>query len=367
MSSASLVFGDWGILRHSRWDALLIALALVQGILICALPVAPVIALGLWWNSNTIAHYFIHKPFFRVRLLNRCFSVYESLLLGVPQELWRRRHLQHHFGTGWSGTDAPLLMLEIGLVAALWVVLAVQAPWFLLTAYAPGYLGGLALCWLHGYYEHQRGTVSHHGTLYNLLFFNDGYHIEHHLHPEEHWTRLPGHADGATMVSRWPAVLRYLDVLSLDGLERCLLRSSFLQKLVLHWHERAFRRLLPHAGCIRHVGIIGGGLFPRTALILKDLLPEARLTVIDMDLNHIRVAQAKCPDEVRFIHDRFDPARVHDLDLLIFPLSFCGDRRSLYQHPPAPTIIVHDWLWSCRGQSARVSILLLKRMNLVRA
>jgi hypothetical protein len=252
-------------------------------------------------------------------------------------------------------------------VAALWAALALQAPWFLLTVYAPGYLGGLALCWLHGYYEHERGTVSHHGRLYNLLFFNDGYHIEHHLHPDEHWTRLPVHSEDVTTLSRWPAVLRWLDLLNLDGLERCLLRSVLLQRLVLRWHERAFRRLLPQLETVRRVGIVGGGLFPRSAILLRKLLPEALLIVIDMNWENICIARPRCPEEVRFVHSQFDAVRVHDLDLLVIPLSFCGDRRSLYEHPPAPAVMVHDWLWNRKGQSALVSILLLKRLNLVQA
>src|SRR5712691_7016852 len=56
-----------GILRHSPWDALFIGLAVVHGLLLLVAPFAPVIALGLWWNSNTISHNFIHKPFFRSR------------------------------------------------------------------------------------------------------------------------------------------------------------------------------------------------------------------------------------------------------------------------------------------------------------
>src|SRR5438477_5717823 len=54
-----------GILRYSRWDALLIALSLLQPFAIFLFPSIPVIAFGLWWNSNTISHNFIHLPFFR--------------------------------------------------------------------------------------------------------------------------------------------------------------------------------------------------------------------------------------------------------------------------------------------------------------
>src|SRR5438874_9742981 len=42
--------------------------------LLAAWPLAPLIAVGVWWNSNTIAHNFIHRPFFRSAGMNRVFS-----------------------------------------------------------------------------------------------------------------------------------------------------------------------------------------------------------------------------------------------------------------------------------------------------
>ena len=71
MTSVTLSVSRQGVLRYSRWDALLVALALAQGGLFAltfrgALAL-PVVALGLWWNCNTVAHCFIHRPFFRAR------------------------------------------------------------------------------------------------------------------------------------------------------------------------------------------------------------------------------------------------------------------------------------------------------------
>src|SRR5437764_1754958 len=45
------------------WDLLLVALAALHGVAVVAVPAAPVIAVGIWWNANTIAHNFIHRPF----------------------------------------------------------------------------------------------------------------------------------------------------------------------------------------------------------------------------------------------------------------------------------------------------------------
>ncbi len=365
MTSAALRPARQGVLRHSRWDALLVALALGQGALVVCAPSAPLLALGLWWNSNTIAHNFIHKPFFRARPLNVLFALYQSVLLGVPQSVWRGRHLAHHAGVKWRLRLDRQTALEVALVLGLWAALLAWRPWFFLTVYAPAWAAGLCLCALHGHYEHARGTVSHYGALYNVLFFNDGYHAEHHARPGLHWTRLPA-ARGAAPASRWPAVLRWLDALSLDGLERLVLRSPRLQRWVLARHERAFRRLLPHLAEARRVAIVGGGLFPRTLLVLRRLLPGATFLVIDRSAENLTTARPFAGEDVEFVHDCYRPELLAGCDLAVFPLAFVGDRAALYRRPPAPRVVVHDWLWRRRGAGAVVSPLLLKRLNLVR-
>ncbi len=233
------------VLRHSAWDAVLVGLSIVHGAALLFVPSVPVVAIGLWWNANTIAHTFIHTPFFRARELNLAFSVYLSAVLGIPQTLWRDRHLQHHSGRPHRLTASPLLLLETGVVVSLWLAMALAAPRFFFNVYVPGYALGLGLCFLQGYFEHARGTTSHYGRLYNVCFFNDGYHVEHHRRPGEHWTRLPGHAVAGAQHSAWPPVLRWLDVFSLESLERIVLRSRVLQRLVLAAHERALANAHP--------------------------------------------------------------------------------------------------------------------------
>src|ERR1041385_5265580 len=169
-----------GILQHSSWDALFIALALAHGFALVRFPSIPLIALGLWWNANTIAHNFVHRPFFRARKWNAIFSAFESLVLGVPQRLWRDRHLAHHGDRPWRRRWSRQLAWETVLILSAGCGLLARAPEFFLTVYLPGWLIGLALCQLQGHFEHARGTTSHYGRLYNLLFFNDGYHVEHH-------------------------------------------------------------------------------------------------------------------------------------------------------------------------------------------
>jgi hypothetical protein len=366
MSAAYLTPARRGVLRHSRWDALPVALAALHGALLLVVPSAPVVALGLWWNSNTVAHYFLHRPFFRRRALNVAFALYLSVLLGVPQTLWRQRHLAHHAGRPWRLRLTPLLCVESALVLALWAALLALAPRFYLAAYLPGYVAGLGLCWLHGHYEHAGGgTISHRGALYNFLFLNDGYHVEHHTHPGEHWTRLPHHASLPARLSTWPAVLRWLETPWLELLERGVLRWPRLQRFLLDRHERAFAALLPRLPPVRRVAVVGGGLWPRTVLVLRRLLPGARLVVIDRSAENLAAARPFLPADVEVVNDFYDPERMSDFDVVVIPLSLLGDREALYRDAPAPALFVHDWLWRRRGESVVVSWLLLKRLNLV--
>jgi hypothetical protein len=359
------------VLRHSTWDALLVGLALVHGVVLVLAPSVPLIALGLWWNANTISHNFIHLPFFRVRVANALFSAYLSLLLGFPQSLWMARHLAHHHGEPFRWTPARRVWIAEGaLVLALWAGLLVITPQFFLVVYLPGWLLGLGLCHVQGYFEHARGTVSHYGWLYNWLFFNDGYHVEHHARPARHWTALPHSREAAeTNASPWPAIFRWLESLSLDGLEELVCRSPWLQRYVLRIHERALAPLLTRMPRPRRIIIVGGGLFPRTAILLRRLVPDAALAIVDMRADRIEKARLWLDDQVEFIHGFCTaenlPGRAGPADLVIVPLALRGRKTEFYRLPPAPRVLVHDWLWHRRGESVVVSVALLKRINLV--
>ena len=292
MASVASHYPRTGIWRFSQRDASLVALAVVHAAVLTVWPVAPLIALGVWWNSNTIAHNFIHRPFFRSAGMNRVFSAALSVLLGIPQTLWRDRHLAHHAGLEWRLRASRSLVAETALVICLWAALAWLEPHFFLFAYLPGYLVGLGLCAMQGYWEHPVGIpTSHYGRIYNFLCFNDGYHAEHHAAPAVHWSKLPHARDGCAAISPWPPLMRWLDVRPLEALERLVLRSAWLQQFVLRTHRRAFRSLLRRLHPIRSVTIVGGGLFPRTALILGELLPEARLTIVDSDARNLETAR----------------------------------------------------------------------------
>jgi hypothetical protein len=358
------------LLRHSPRDAWLIGLAVGHGVLLAFAPPFWVIALGLWWNANTVSHNFIHLPFFRSRSLNGLFSAYLSVLLGFPQSLWRERHLAHHRGTATKGAclnshcwREGTLVIGVGLAVLAW------QPEVFAATYLPGWLAGLALCQIQGHFEHHHGTTSHYGWLYNRLFFNDGFHVEHHARPAQHWTQLPRSKAGVG--NRWPAVLRWLDWFTLDGMERIVLRSTRMQAFVLRRHETALRRLLPSLSRARRVTIVGGGLFPRTALLLRRNVPHAALNIVEARAAHLDAAKPWLDGTVQLTCGFYDPAPVPDAaeeaDLVVIPLAFIGDKSAIYRRPPAPQVLVHDWLWRKRGNSVIVSVLLLKRLNLVHA
>jgi len=355
-----------GILQCSSWDALFVVMAGLYGLALIEAPSIPLIAIGLWWTANTIAHNFIHRPFFVQRSINVLFSFVLTAILGIPQTLWRQRHLAHHADRPWRLQMTKPLAAEALLVSGLWATLAIAQPSFFLTVYLPGYLAGLCLCALQGHYEHAHGATSHYGRLYNLLCFNDGYHVEHHATPGLHWTLLPHRIDAEARASRWPALLRWLDGAGLELLERIVLRSRYLQRVVLRCHRRAFATLLSRLPPVHEVAVVGGGLFPRTAIILRELLPGARIVIIDADRRHLQTARALIGDAAEFVHRRYrasgEPA---DFDLVVIPLSFSGARASIYARPPAKAVLVHDWIWRRRGTSRVVSVALLKRLNLV--
>jgi fatty acid desaturase len=206
-----------------------------------------VLSWGYCWNLQCISHNFIHNPFFTNVWLNRAFGVLETLCIGMPHHLYHHYHLNHHAGDNdakgpdgttrdWSSIyrygngDAPegfwkycLLsffrveimpvirvcmrhgrthvlqaIVETIVLGACWLaMLAVNWRYFVYF-YLPSFFFGWVLSYAEGYLEHygaQPGnpfanSVSSYYWLYNLLWFNNGYHQEHHWDPKMHWTRM---------------------------------------------------------------------------------------------------------------------------------------------------------------------------------
>jgi fatty acid desaturase len=212
------------------------------GNLICA----GIYALAISWNINGVSHNFLHTPYFRSTRLNYAFSLLESVAIGFSQTFYTWVHLRHHEGNsdrpGPDGTtrdwlsiyrhgrdgrpeglasyvfvgalrgggsiyDAlkarrPMLALwgriEVAAVAAFTLGMALVS-WKAVLLLIPFHYLGECLSQLNGYYEHLGGDpdepmawgVSTYAPLYNLTWFNNGHHAEHHFRPAVHWTRLP--------------------------------------------------------------------------------------------------------------------------------------------------------------------------------
>jgi hypothetical protein len=149
-------------------------------------------------------------------------------------------------------------------------------------------------------------------------------------------------------------------------LERMVLRSRLMQRFVLERHSRAFAALLRLLPPVQRIAIVGGGLFPRTALVLLKLLPNAELTIIDQSEANLVRARARLNGRARWIQAPYSEQLCNDADLLIIPLSFRGDRNAFYSHCATRAVIVHEWIWRPRADTRIVSTLLLKRLNLAR-
>lgn len=375
------------LFRHSTKDAAVavagtvaVAAPLVAAALVPApswgasIPLAAVLALVFVWASNTVAHIHLHTPLFTSPAASRAFSFLLTVGLLVPQSVWRSRHLAHHAGA----RAAPKSLASPRVLAECLAVLAAGACWallasdFALRVLAPAWAGAMALSWVSGTYEHRSGGVeiaegvSTYGRGYNVVWFRDGLHAEHHAAPGRHWTELvprPG-----VVESRLPPLLRWLSEpvvpRALCLLERLPLASERLAAWVVARHARALAALVPK-GTVRRVLVVGGGLFPRSVLALREIHGEIDIEVLDRDASHLALAReelaARGVHGVTFSHGAYEPARSSGFDLVVFPLAFVGCRPEALC--PA---LHHEWL-STRGKgpSARVSVLLFKKARLV--
>src|SRR5580704_14965035 len=102
---------DSRIFAFTRWDIIPVTAALLHCayffgmfLLFPILPLWAMLILGLIysvsisWNINGISHNFIHNPYFRSPLLNRLFSVMESITCCFSQVYYDVVHTQHHKG-----------------------------------------------------------------------------------------------------------------------------------------------------------------------------------------------------------------------------------------------------------------------------
>jgi fatty acid desaturase len=240
-------------MKYSRWDMILFFVALFQGTSLItwamfwsdlSVQLHAIIFIGelflYYYNPIVITHNFLHTPFFKNSLCNHIFSTLNSMNLGLPQILYKYHHLNHHrhnnsledpsstylFGKNnkqehwltycafslfrdgtqkaWAQTiqkkESHLLWLEIISVITLWVILFLISWKFFLLAYVPLFYCGWFLAHLENYFEHYKArspadrfgnAVSYYRGWYNLFMFNEGLHQEHHISPQEHWSKRP--------------------------------------------------------------------------------------------------------------------------------------------------------------------------------
>ncbi len=210
------------------------------------IPLGLIYSISISWNINGISHNFLHNAYFRSAPLNRIFSLLESLTLGFSQVFYENIHRRHHVGNAdlpdeHGHTDDPLSIykhghegepenpwsyvflsffrddpketfrdihrlnpreawwgvFEIVAFLALYVVAGIL-NWRFIVYFLPFWYFGHCLSYLNGYYLHYGGKpnvplawgVSSYHKLYNWLWFNNGYHSEHHYRPRVHWTQM---------------------------------------------------------------------------------------------------------------------------------------------------------------------------------
>jgi fatty acid desaturase len=235
--------------KHHRLDAILSLISLLQISLLILPFVVDVstsqlillILINLFLigtNYQCVAHNFIHNPFFKSTFLNQAFSVLNSLCLGIPESVYRIHHLEHHrhnnnpakdesstYRYGKNGEEeniflystlgvmrtdlvslyktalkqSPLVHVEL-LSLSLFIAGLSILNWKLFLGYVlTSYVFGQVFALWENYCEHhyadfsdrKRDSVSCYNSIYNIVWFNNGYHQEHHYSPTIHWTEIP--------------------------------------------------------------------------------------------------------------------------------------------------------------------------------
>ncbi|MES2181612.1 MAG: fatty acid desaturase [Pseudomonadota bacterium] len=247
------------LFAHSYWDAIPVSWGLLHfayfiGMLVgfSYLPWWANLMTGLFyafsisWNVNSVSHNFIHNAYFNSNILNRAFSLLESITLGFSQTMYDHVHRQHHIGNndrigadgktvdwisfyqhGKNGKPEPALkyallsffrddpkrisqgirrlnpflakfatfelVLVFVMIGSLFLI-----NWKLGLFFIGFHYLGHSLTAMNGYYEHFGANpdkpiawgVSCYQPLFNWLWLNNGYHAEHHYRPKHHWTQM---------------------------------------------------------------------------------------------------------------------------------------------------------------------------------
>ncbi|MDP9103064.1 MAG: fatty acid desaturase [Pseudomonadota bacterium] len=248
------------LFRYSGWDAFPAALLFLQFALIIGFVFAwphlgwparigfgVAYALSVGWCVDTVAHNFVHNPFFASEGVNRIARVVLSAVIGTPQTGYAFNHMRHHAGSsdrpgddgatldpislyqyGADGKAEPVWRYallqywrdesalrviarirerrpveadqarrELFAILVIYVTLLL-VDWQAMLFLAPCFYLGQCFSSLIAYYEHfgadpetpMATGVSTYAPAYNWLFFNNGFHNEHHLRPKQHWSAM---------------------------------------------------------------------------------------------------------------------------------------------------------------------------------
>jgi fatty acid desaturase len=207
---------------------------------------ASIYAISISWNINGISHNFIHNPYFKSDFLNRIFSLILSLTMVFSQTFYEITHNRHHTGNsdrpdqhghtydwisiykhgkegrpegvwsyclkGYFRDNIPEIYRELKkkniksakfgvfeiVASIIFTIIGLFINWKATLCLVPFYYIGHSLSYLNGYYEHFNGNpdkpiawgVSTYNKIYNWIWFNNGYHAEHHYRPKIHWTKM---------------------------------------------------------------------------------------------------------------------------------------------------------------------------------
>jgi len=250
------------IFAHTRWDVMPTLAGLFHLFYFFALfylyprtslwimlPLGFLYSLMINANINGVGHNFIHNPFFRSHLVNRLFSLSQSIACCFSQTYYDAVHMQHHKGNSdrqdedgdtidwlsiyrhghdgeaenpWSYVflsyfrDNPAAIrrelkkrnnaddiwgnIELAAFIATLIGLGFLNWRYVVFYFLPFYYLGHCFSYLNGYFRHYGADpdkpiawgVSSYGKIYNWLFFYNGYHAEHHFRPKVHWTKMEG-------------------------------------------------------------------------------------------------------------------------------------------------------------------------------
>ena len=196
-------------------------------------------------NYQCVSHNFIHNPFFKLKILNKLFSLINSIGILFSQTLYKYHHLNHHRFNNDRGendikpkdlssiyyhskTTKPESFLSYALLSPfrspihifyrqaltqkqhnqsifeffiiflfLSALIYLTDSQFLLIILTIFYFGQV-FAFAENYLEHNNASgsdrkndsVSCYNRIYNVLWFNNGYHQEHHYSPQTHWTKI---------------------------------------------------------------------------------------------------------------------------------------------------------------------------------